>query len=207
MRNLINVIHPHTYKMLKKEKGFTLNVGPCEEYAERDKRVSSFLHEAIDSGAKIMHYQNASANSLNRIFMDNSLKFDTLYKLLFDGRIETLGTTSQGIPAPDIKPTFISDEVWKYLREEIISHSELESKIGKPSTTFFIGGVLENCVENFAAYYALNYKNGERTICVPELCASFNEDGARDARKKLIERGIEMISYDEAINLLHRNNS
>lgn len=207
MTNLINVIHPHTYKLLKNGDGFTINIGPCDEYAERDTKISGFIQDAIDSGAKVIRYQDATGNSLNRIFMERSLKFDDLYTCLFDGRVETLGTTSAGIPAPDIKPEFIGDEVWKYLTEKVVSNQELKSKIGNPSNAFFIGGVFENCVANFAAYYALNYKNGGRTICIPELCASFDEGEAKTIRKKLVERGIEMISYEEAIDLLHRNNS
>lgn len=207
MTNLINVIHPHTYKIEKNSGGFTLVVGASEKYSERDKNVSVLLQEAIDSGAKIIQYQEATGNSLKKIFTERSLKFDPLYKCLFDSRAEIFGTTSNGIPAPDIKPAFISDEMWKYLREKMISHSELETKIGKPSNAFFIGGAFENCVANFAAYYALNYKNSERTLCIPELCASFNEGEAETVGKKLIERGIELIKYEEAIELLHSNNS
>ncbi len=207
MTNLVNVVHPHTYKLLKNGDGFTINIGPCEEYSERDKKVSGFLQEAIDSGAKVIHYQEVVGGLLRMGLNDISLKFDSLYKCLSDGKIERFGTTSLGIPAPDIKPTFVSDEMWMYLKEKIISHSELKSKIGKMSNAFFIGGVFENCVANFAAYYALNYKNGGRTICVPELCASFNEDEAKTIEEKLIKRGIEIVGYEEAVELLHSNNS
>lgn len=134
-----------------------------------------------------------------------SLKLDPIYDFLFDSRIDIVTTTPSGIPIPDKILESIDQDLWNYFREIYTSHSGLEQKIGNPRLVIFIGGILENCIVNAAAYFHQHYKTpGQQLFYIPELCVSFDEKLLAEMRSQLDEREINPIKYEDALNLLQQ---
>lgn len=204
MEILIHVIHPYTYNIV----GNTLEMGPIEQYAERDQKVAHFLQCGLDAEARILHYRDAPKDTIRGALVNLALEPNVFYKALSDPRVDdTIITTLYGVPIPDECPPQISKEdreLYELYHSIFTTRSQLQQKLGTPSATFFIGGALEACVGNMAEYYDRYYrKNGERAYYIPELCASFNEQLRQRREERLASRSIERLTYDQALAILN----
>ena len=63
---LINIIHPYTFKLT----GDTLNIGPCEEYDERDRKVAAFVRKALDSKVQVLWHKYHDGKPLTHTMHD-----------------------------------------------------------------------------------------------------------------------------------------
>ncbi len=200
---LINIIHPYTFKLTED----TFQIGPCEEYEERDQKVATFVKEALSSEAKVLWHKCHDGDPVKYIMHELAFESDPIYEFLFDRRVNTVTTTIYGTPLPDDKPEGIPEEQWSCFREMYTSHSELRRKIGSPGLVFFIGGVLENCIANAAVYFHQHYRrDGQQLLYLPELCVSQNPDLLKKIESELKHREINPISYEKALELVRKRN-
>lgn len=198
---LLNIIHPYTFKL----QGDGLQIGPCEEYEERDKRITSYVKTILDSGATVLHHKHYLGQGLRQVMHDVALKVDPLYEILFDTRVKTVVTTPYGTPFLDEKPAAVSRDEWEHFRKEYTSHSELQELVGSHNPIVFIGGVLENCVANAAAYFHLHYrKQGQELFYIPELCVSLDVKSLARVKPQLEGMNINFLSYEKALMIISR---
>jgi|SRR3989344_774460 len=208
MAALINIIHPDTYKAVKREGKLTLIVGDEEILNERNEKVLNFVDYSLRYGSNILLHQMFSSDSLKTELRDSAVYLDKkLCKLIKDERVKKIRTLDGGVPLQDEKPDYAPKEIWDYVNGRVITDSGFKKLVGNPRQTFFIGGFFEFCLMNFADYYAKNIANGENMYVVPELCVSIKEDESEKARGILENEGINFVSYKEALELICHNNS
>ncbi len=196
---LINIIHPYTFKLT----GDTLNIGPCEEYDERDRKVAAFVRKALDSKVQVLWHKYHDGKPLTHTMQDIALKFDPIYEILFDERVDIIVTTPYGIPFPDEKPEEIPQDEWEYFQQIYTSDLEIKKRIEKHNPIILIGGALENCIANASVYFHNNYKiNDQELFYVPELCVSFDKNLLAKIKPQLDARNIKPIEYEKAMELL-----
>jgi hypothetical protein len=199
MANLLNIIHPYTYKL----EGTTLNLGPVEEFKERDEKLRYFVDQALNYKTRVLIHHHRHPKSIDGAMVSIGFHVDPLFKFMFDPRIKQVVTTLYGAPLPDERIETISEDQWNLLKDYFTSDSNLRRIVGKPKNIFFIGGVLEKCLCNAAAHF-LSYQNGEsqKIFYIPELCVSFDQTQREITEGKLKDRSIESISAKEAIKIL-----
>lgn len=196
MGALVNIIHPYTYKL----KDDTFIIGPIEENEERDKKVASFVKQALKSGAHVLHHRNEHPRTIDGAMHDVSFHLDPHFKFLAD--LDYVVTTKYGAPLPDKRNGKISADVWNLMEKLYTSHSQLKEKIGTPEIAFFIGGVFENCLVNAAGYHHDHYRPPRQQLFyIPELCVSFDEKLRAEMAGKLSQRNIEPVSCQQALDL------
>lgn len=204
MRNLVNIIHPYTYKLEMEDGGLRLVIGECPQYLERDKKVESFVQTVLDFNVKVINHENYPENFIERGFQKEALRLDSIYNFLEDERIEIIDTLPNGFPLPDKKFEKISKKLWKNYKKTYITNSRLQKKIKHFEKHFFVGGAFERCLGNAAAYYHDTYRiSGENLFCVKDLCASFFDNQVKEMEQELSKRNIQIINYDEALELLN----
>ena len=203
MKNLVNVVHPHTYKMEGDIGNLKLVIGPSEANNDRDEMVVSFLENAKQEGSKILVGFEHVENPIGLAARHMSLKYDPRYKFLTDEKLANFYTSCFGQPIPDERPEKIDEEIWKYLQENIISKSKLEEMSAGFEKIFFIGGIFENCLGNYAHYFSQNYsRNGDKLFCIEDLCVSFDKEEKERIKKELLKDGINFTSYRESLELV-----
>lgn len=198
---LVNIIHPYIYKL----KGNELIIGPIQEFTERDQKVSDFVKTALDNEIQIFNYDRVDLDRpLGAIMHATALIADPLYSFIKDKRINIVMATGYGLILPEEKPDEISDENWNYLCEIYSNWPDLRSKIQNSSPALFIGGALEACLANAAINFSRQFDdNRQQIFYVPELCVSVDSDFLeKEALPKLEERGINPLSYEEALSLI-----
>lgn len=133
---------------------------------------------------------------LSAVINSAALRLDKVFGKIFrDERIESFYTQRNGFPIPDKKPENTDEDLWNYMSEYVISHSELRKRVEGHSQLFFIGGVFERCLGNAAAYCADRYKiPGENIFCVKDLCVSFDKGEAKLMENELLKRKVHIIN-------------
>jgi len=207
MKNLINVVHPHTLKMIKKGDDFEFEVGPSSDINKpRDEKVMNFLNESQEN-SKILVHMEYSGNSFDRTLRKIAFESDPIYREFakkLEMKKDCFYTLSSGSPIPNKMPKGIQKETWNSLRRNVISSYKLQKKSEGFSKVFFIGGFLERCLGNYIYYFSRNYaNNGEKLFCVEDLCATFDEKEVGKIKDILVQGGIEFIKYKESVDLLN----
>ncbi len=198
---LLNIIHPHMYK----GTGDTLVLGPIEQFAERDKRVSEFISTALNGGVDVLMHKNDSGDMMKSIVEEMVLYRDSHFKILFDSRVNICTTTQWGMPLPDLRPETFSQDVWDRAIEIYDSRKSLYEKVRGHTKTMFIGGVLENCVANAMGYFQDEFGfAGKDIFYVPELCVSIDSVQLGLVDVKFKERGFSELTTEQALNLMKR---
>ena len=197
MPNLLNIIHPYTYKL--REGLFVL--GSIDEYKERDEKLSAFVTRALKSRARVLHHRRTSPGSMEAGVEDVAFEVDPLFRFFRDGEIDSFATTLYGVPIADERPlsSKITSREWDQLKSLFISYSKLREKIGNPDNVFFIGGVFECCLANAATYFRRQYFPDTIMYYIPELCVSLNEDLFRETEERLEREKISPLSYNDAL--------
>ena len=206
MADLVNIVHPYSYKMLREGDGFKLVYGGIEEFRERDTQVVTFVRTALDLGVRLSRHEFPPKGNINYILQRGAISVDPIYgEILFDKRIKEVITLESGEPIFDKKPEKIDRKTWKKFNGLFISDSKLRELIGKPDRTFYIGGFFEACVKNMAYHQKKNYTPNKKVFCIEELCASTNDEKTQEVREVLQKDGIKIITYEEAMELLHES--
>lgn len=200
MSATVHIIHPYTYRL----KGDTLQLGPVEEWAERDLKVTRFVEEGLEIGAQVFCHLRQPLNSLSGAMEKMAFLGSSLGDIFSDERLISLVTDSYGKPIPDARPDVIPEGVWEEIRNVYTGHSELRDKLRLTDVTFCIGGALENCVASFALYHHEHYRQGKPLFYIPELCASFDAGQWRKSEKLLQERDVNPLSMEEALKELRK---
>ncbi len=200
MRAAIHVIHPYTYRL----KGDTLEIGPVEEYTERDGKVTDFLKEALRGGGQVMLHLRDPPATLCGMLASAAFLGSPLDKIFSDKKLVSVVTSPQGLPVPDERPATIPEDVWEEIKRVYTTHSVLRDQLSRPKVTFFIGGALENCVASFVLYHHEHYRQEEPLFYVPELCASFDAEQWGKSEKLLQERDINPLRFEEALQELRK---
>jgi len=209
MNNLVNIIHPHSYKMRGSvEEGFELVCGRIKEFEDRDRKVANFVKTALDSKIKILRHEFPPNINVEYFLQLGAISQDSFYgDLLFDERILKVTTLDNGEPIVDKRPKEIDVEKWNKFKDLFISDSELGRLIGNPERTFYIGGFFEACVKNMAYHQIKRYTPERDVFVIEEICASSpNDEKTQEVREGLQKDGIKIISYKEALELLQNNN-
>jgi hypothetical protein len=134
--------------------------------------------------------------------VDVGLKMDMVFGKIFkDERIDSYLTLGNGLPRIEKRPKRINYELWKEMEGSVISGSDLLSKTEDFQNLFFIGGIFERCLGNFAAYLAENTQD-KSLFCVKDLCVSFLPEEAKKMEQELLKRNVQMINSEEALRLL-----
>lgn len=169
----LNVIHPYTYKLL----GETLQLGPCEEFAERDKQVGDLVNQALYRKKSVVRHDMFEARGVAAMMKNASLLLDPELSCLYDERIKKVTTTMYGMALMDERPEQMAEADWNILREQLTTESQMLEILGKEGDLIFIGGVLENCMANAMAQARRKFRpNGGTVAYVPELCVSVDEE-------------------------------
>jgi len=197
-RTVLNIVHPYTYKQI----GENCIMGPVEKYHERDKKVSTFVNSALDSGVRVLWHKMYDDN-INQMMREASLHFDPLFSFLFDSRIKSFNTPKSGVPIPDTKQGKLTDEQLQMLKKIFVSSSGLKEIVNPAKNLLFIGGMLECCVSNCIGFFANNYMPNERKLLyVPELCVIHDRAYWKEIKPKLDDLNATPISYSEALSFL-----
>jgi hypothetical protein len=201
MSGLVNIIHPYTFKLIED----TLQLGPCEEFKERDANLAGFVLAALDAGAKVLHHRHEHPTTFQGHLCDAAFHFDPLFEFLFDARIGSVVTTQSGIPMPDNRVEGVTEEDWKTLSEIYTSQSKLGSMVRDCGDVFFVGGVFENCLANAAFYFNKFYRReGQGMFYIPDLCVTFVAERKKDCEDILAKNGISGVSVQYAIDAMRR---
>lgn len=202
MGSLVNIIHPHTYKIV--ENGEKLNLvigGSCSEYKARDRKVINFIRRALES-SEVFRY-NSYDDLMNLTYQSMAIELDPNLNILEDQRIKSFSTLPNGFPRPGKRPEDLDYNLWKMIRRGVISHSNLKKKIEGHFPIVFFGGAFERCLGNAVVYCTDQYNiPGKNIFCVQDMCASFNEKEAEAMEQELLNRDVQIINYEEAIQLL-----
>ncbi len=206
MRNLVNVVHPHSLKMIRKsDDSFQFEVGTSSDINKpRDEKVVSFLEEASKNSSRILVHMEYSGGLIDRAMRKMSFEHDPVYKkFMMETEKDCFYTLASGTPIPNKMPEGIQRETWNLLRRNVISTYKLQKRSEGFSNVFFIGGFLERCLGNYIHYFSNNYaKNGEKLFCVEDLCATFDEKDANRIKNILIQENVKFVKHQEAIDLL-----
>ena len=206
MTDLVNIVHPYSYKMLREGDGLTLVGGMIEEFRKRDENVANFVRTALDLDIKVLRYDFPPKESFEYALQKATVSLCPLYRsVFFDERIIGFDTLDTGKPMLDKKPKEIDKKSWDKFNGLFISDSKLRELIGKPDRTFYIGGFFEACVKNMAYHQKKNYTSNKKVFCIEELCASTNDEKTREIREGLKKDGVRIITYEEAMELLHES--
>ncbi len=206
MINLVNVVHPHTFKMIREEESFKFEVGPSSDINKlRDEKIMNFLHAAQKNSKILIHMQYAG-NMWNRLNEKITFECDPMYReFAKNGKKDCFYTLASGTPIPKKMPDGMQREMWNSLRRNVISTYKLQKRSEGFSNVFFIGGFLERCLGNYMHYFSNNYaKNGEKLFCVEDLCATFDENDVNKIKNVLIQEGIKFVKYKEMIDLIKK---
>ena len=187
---ILNIVHPNNYKLEEN----TLIVGPSERYSQRDRGVSEFVREVMDSGSRVIWHKLGGFDGYELGLNEMALKMDPIYEFLFDPQVETITTTNRGIPIMDVKPNRISMKDWESFAETFTSESEYAKRVEGSDWAVFIGGALEACLPNAAYSCEKSREVKGRTVYLPELCVSFDEKASRKAERLLKRKGIYPVS-------------
>lgn len=203
MPNLVNIVHPYSYKCVQRKEGLTLVGGVIKEFRERDENVAKFVRTALDLDIRVFRYDFPPKGTFESAMQNGVVSLCPIYgKLLFDERIIGFDTLDNGKPIIDEKPEEMDEETWNKFKGLFISDSKLKELMGNPKRTFYIGGFFETCVKNMAHHQIKNYTPDKEVFCIEELCASINDEKTQEVRDGLREDGIKLISYEEALRLL-----
>lgn len=203
MLNLVNIVHPYSYKCAIRDGKLNLVYGSIEEFEERDKKSVNFVKIALDLGARILRHEFPPKGTPNYAIQHGAISSCHIYgDILFDERIIEVITLDDGNPIPDKKPEEIDNEQWEEFSGLFVSDSKLKELMGNPERTFYIGGYFEACVRNISYHQIKNYTPDKEVFCIEELCASTNDKKTREVRDELEGNGIKLISYEEALMLL-----
>ena len=184
---LLNIIHPVNYLL--------------DDCAERDRKLMHFVNRALDAHTKILMHHYGDGNTLTSALQEAILEvYDFTY--LLDARIERIATSNYGTPLRDAQPDDISLVEWDALKQNLISHSELQQKIGNASTLMCIGGVLENCLANALDYFQSHIRHDQTLFYTTELCISLNPEDFHRKKLALESHGVKSLTYEEALRLL-----
>ena len=156
---LLNIIHPYVFKLI----GDTLNIGPIEEFVDRDTKVKTLVEKVQKSGGKVLLHNYSDGNLIREVMHKSAFYEDPLFSFLFEEDIEKVTTTPYGVPILDKKPANIKENDWNVLLGIYTKHSELRIKTEGHETIAFIGGALERCLANAAIYFAKNSIEGYLT--------------------------------------------
>ena len=204
MRNLVQVVHPHTYKYILEDGQIKFEIGPSNEANKpRDEKVASFLKEAKKSGSEILVHLEYMDNFMGRAMQRLAFKADPIYEDVVETIEDCFFTLHSGLPLPRNRPEKIDKKSWDFLRRNIISHSGLKRRIPEAENVFFMGGLLEACLGNFTNYYSMHYStNGQKLFLIEDLAASLDENEAKKIKGILGEGGINFVNYNTAMSLL-----
>ena len=203
MSNLVNIVHPYSYKCNVIDGKLNLVCGFIEEFKERDKKVVNFVKTALDSGVRILRHEFHPKGTLDYIIQHGTIPLCPIYgDILFDEKIIEVITLYNGNPRSNKKPEEMDDGKWEEFSELFVSDSKLKELMKNPQRTFYIGGFFEACVKNMAYHQIKNYTPEGEIFCVEELCASTNDDKTQEVRDGLKDDGIKVIGYEEAMELL-----
>ena len=133
MTSLINIVHPYIYKA----NGVEMVAGDLPQFAERDKKVSTFVNSALDKGITVIHHRHVPQNTLLGLMQYSVFAFDPKFKFLNDKRLKTAVTTIYGVPITKDRPIEIKEKDWIAFSKLYTSDSKLRSMIGSPEVTFF----------------------------------------------------------------------
>jgi hypothetical protein len=197
---MLHIIHPHTYKGERE----TRTLGPIAEHTERDEKVSVFVRTALDNNIPVLCHQVFYETQIQKALERISFDTDPLFSFMLDERMDRITTIRTGIPLPDEKPEGVSTKGWDYIIQQCIRETAFKKKIGNHKTTITIGGVLEYCVSNFLGYYDDDIRrNGDRLAYIPAICAAQGKETWPELQQKLTKRNIELLTYDDAIQLIN----
>ncbi len=208
MKTLLQIVHPHTFKLIPHDDGLHLTVGENDEgpYGERDRKVATFMEQVLKNNGKIIVQHQFSPNFIERVFRVITFEDDPLYsKILKNETVLTMFTAPNAIPILDEpkEPEGKLFDAWKLCRDYMRTHCEIKYSTGKPDSVFFIGGALETCLGNFATYHAINYSHPtQKLFYVPELCPSFNWEQAGEMKSQLEKNRVKPINYEEALKII-----
>lgn len=202
MKTLINIVHPDTYKATKENGRWGINIGEEKSVNKRNQRVLDFVYCSLENGSEVFVHRLFSSDFMKMGYRDLAVESDKkLSRLIKDEKIKKFRTLDGGVPLQDEKPDYVPQETWDYTKSQVITDSELKDIVGKPEQTFFIGGLLEFCLMNFACHYTDNIAGGEKMYVVPELCVSIDERKVEWAMEVMKSKEIKSVSYSEAMRL------
>lgn len=200
---LLHVVHPYTWKLVDD----TFIVGLVDEHTARDEHIGILGRTVLDTGGRILRYEAEHPQSLRGMIQHVSFESDPSFSFLLDERVQSVVTTLKGCPLPDEKPSKATEEQWKQYTETYATVSTLAKAVGTPDVSIFIGGALEACLANTISFHNHYYRRtGEEMLYVPELCAVFNEEQARDVKNLIGGLGAKAITYEDTMKLLENNN-
>lgn len=179
----LHIVHPYTFKILNGE----LNVGPCEEFAKRDKRLNLLVQGFLDTGSGVVVH-DLVGGGLSRVLLEAAaIRLDPMYAPLLDGRVQRISTNPWGLPVDD-----------SYGGNGLTTHSEFCDIVEFPLC--FIGGYFDRCLGNVAAYARGFDKRG---ICyVPELCVSVDDKKKQLMTVELAKRNVNPLCLEEVLSSL-----
>ena len=200
MKCLINIVHPYTYKL----EGDTVFIGPFPEFEKRDRKIVSFIRKYLDLGHQVLHHRDKNPKHIDGALRDILFLNDPIYGGLFqDPRMDFVVTTPLGQPIPDNRPEAIKLKNWENYVTYFTTDSGFKNKIKEHDINIFIGGCLDACLANAMGYYHENIrKPGEKMYYVLELSTIYDNSKLYDVTKKLIERNIFNLNYEEAMSLI-----
>ena len=125
------------------------------------------------------------------------------FKVLDEPSTTVLATGPGGVPLPDEKPEEVNAEIWNDMRKLVSNHTQFQQAVKGPGNKIYIGGMLEACLANAAAYHA-NYceTQKQQIFYIPELCPFYYEEKIQKAHDKLQEIGVKKITFEEALALI-----
>jgi hypothetical protein len=199
MADLISIVHPYVWKIHDK----IFISGIIEENRERDGKISDFLRKSLDSGIKVLRYEDASRDPISKCLEMGSFAEPPFNSIVYDERITEIRATSSSLPIKDTKPENISEENWKIANEMCISHSRLKEIIGTPDRTFYIGGYLDYCLMTAAAYQRDFCNSNGEIFVVEDFCPAYRQNGIEKAMAEFSKRKIKLVNHEDASKILN----
>lgn len=197
--NVLNIIHPYTFHM----KGDSLIIGGCEEFSQRDERISEFIRQCLDKDVKTVCHFMKNAHPFQHIAAVASLKSDPNYSFLLEKGVKKVYTTGRGIPIPDEKPPDINDKSWDWFQKRLTSNKQFSRRIGKSKNLVFIGGVLESCIANIAHYCSKNYSEKKLQMgYIPEFCVSLDQQALKEIFPEFEKMSFRPLTPENALETL-----
>ena len=196
MRDILFVVHPYTYK--QDSDGF-VGISKTDKSSIRDRDIGLLVNQFLDREHKVVALFERS-----EFFESAGFTFDDNYKFIFDDRLIREAIPPTGYPRPDNRPEGINDEQWEQVKAFYASKEKFGDLLSNYRDVYFIGGILERCVANFANYCRNHRTSSNELFYIPELCVSTDENMRLEVENKLKKMNILPLNYGDTLERLVR---